>query len=104
MFFLSRFVQWVERERGDCEFWLSSQKYDGQRRQRHKDAPRTEEEGKGEKEGWCAGEATRERGERRGRKGLLKREEMNGWLDGDQMSGRGEERKSGWVKGKQGAW
>lgn len=72
------------------EFRLSNQKnYDGQRRRRHGDAPRREEEGKGEKEG-CAGEQT-EREKEEEKRALEARDEGCEWLDGDLRAGGAEE-------------
>src|SRR5690606_9752691 len=89
-FFLSRFVQWVERMRrclvnSGCQ----TKDYDEQRRRRHRDAPRREEERKGEKEGCADDGRLRER--KRRRRALEARDEGCEWLDGDLRAGGAEE-------------
>jgi hypothetical protein len=63
---MAKFVQRVERT---VRRWANSggrtKNYDEQRRRRHEEAPRREEEGKGEKEGWCAGDAEERKRSRR---------------------------------------
>ena len=90
------------------EFWWSNQEKEimtrqRRRRRRHEKAPRREEEGKGEKEGWCAGDAKEEeeQEEQEGEGGLLRQaREMRGWhrrrLDKEwTRSGQGVDRRLG---------
>lgn len=81
-------VQRVERTmRRRANSGGRTKNYDEQRRRRHEEAPRREEEGKGEKEGWCAGDAEERKRSRREERAVRKRE-MKGWPRWRQATGQ----------------